>query len=411
MADSSSRGISPRRPLAVFIIAAEESGDRLGAALMRALTLRLDGEVTFAGVGGHAMQAAGMPSLFPIEQLSIMGFAAIPRLLPLILRRIREATAAAVVARPDILVVIDSPSFTHRVARRVRTALPSIQVVDYVCPQVWAWRSGRARVMRSFIDHVLAILPFEPAALARLGGPPCTYVGHPLGERVGDLRPNAGEADRRRAEPPLVLMLPGSRKGEIRRLLEPFTEALDIVSRRLGRLEVILPTVPHLVDEVRRRTAAWSIRPDIVSDPAEKLAAFRRARAALAASGTVTLELALAGVPTVAAYRVVAWEAAIVRRVVQTPSVILANLVLGENVVPELLQENCTPEKLADALLPLLADTPQRRRQLEAFGRLDALMQIGAASPSDRAAEVILRLAGHQPGGEAGPLRKLSTAG
>ncbi len=385
------------RPLAVFVIAAEESGDRLGADLMRALARRLEGGVSFSGVGGHAMAAAGLTSLFPIEQLSIMGFAAIPRLLPLIFRRIREATAAAIVAHPDILVIVDSPSFTHRVARRVRAALPSLPVVDYVCPQVWAWRSGRARVMRSFIDHVLAILPFEPAALERLGGPPCTYVGHPLGERVGELRPDAAEAARRNAEPPIVLVLPGSRKGEVGRLLEPFAGALDLLARQVDRFEVVLPTLPHLIEEVRRRTAAWPIRPQIVSGEAEKFAAFRRARAALAASGTVTLELALAGVPTVAAYRVVAWEAWIVRRVVQTPSVILSNLVLGENVVPELLQENCTPAKLASALAPLIGDTPERRRQLDAFARLDALMEVGAASPSDRAADIILRLARREP--------------
>jgi lipid-A-disaccharide synthase len=383
---------APGRPLSVFVIATEESGDRLGGGLLRALRERCD--VTFAGIGGGDMAAAGAPSLFPIEPLSIMGFAAVPRLLPLFLRRIREATAAVIAARPDVLVIVDSPSFTHRVARRVRRAAPDIPIIDYVSPQVWAWRSGRARAMRSFVDHVLAILPFEPAVHARLGGPPCTYVGHPLAERVADLRPNEAEKHRRSADPPLLLVLPGSRQGEIKRLLDPFAAAVELLLRQIGRCELVLPTFPHLADAISRQTASWPTRPRIVCDPAAKYAAFRQARAALAASGTVTLELALAGVPTVAAYRVTPWEAAIARRVVKTPSVILANLVLGENVVPELLQEDCVPAALADALVRLIHDTPERRRQLEAFARLDGLMQIGAGSASGRAADIVLRSAG-----------------
>jgi len=386
------------RPLEVFLIATEESGDQLGGALMGALRQRCGAGIRFTGIGGRDMAAAGAPSLFPVEPLAIMGFAAIPRLLPLIVRRIREAASAVIAAHPDVLVIIDSPSFTHRVARRVRKAAPGIPIVDYVSPQVWAWRSGRARVMRAFIDHVLAILPFEPAALERLGGPPCTYVGHPLAERIGELRANDADARRREADPPLLLVLPGSRRSEIGRLLDPFAAALALVTQQVGSLELVLPTPPHLADEIRRRTATWPVQPRIVSDTAEKHSAFRQARAALAASGTVTLELALAAVPTVAAYRVAAWEAAIARRVVKIPSAILANLVLGENIVPEFLQENCVPRALADALLPLLADTPQRRRQLDAFARLDALMQIGSASPSTRAADIVLRVAGRAPG-------------
>ena len=385
---------SPRSgPLTVFVVAAEESGDRLGAALMLAMSQLHDGEVRFAGVGGRHMAAAGLQSLFPIDQLAIMGFAAIPRLLPLILRRIREAASAVVAARPDVLVIIDSPGFTHRVAQRVRAASPSIPIIDYVSPQVWAWRSYRARSMRAFIDRVLAILPFEPAALERLGGPPCTYVGHPVIERVADLRPGHAEAQRRGADPPVLLVLPGSRSGEVRRLIEPFAAALDLVSQRAGPVELVLPTVPHLVEHLRQATSTWPMRPRIVVDTGEKFAAFRLARAALAASGTVTLELALAGVPMVTAYRVAAWEAWIARRLGDAPSAILTNLVLGENVVPEFLQEDCVPHKLADALVPLLGDTPQRRRQLDAFPRLDALMGIGTTAPSVRAAEAVLRLA------------------
>ena len=246
--------------------------------------------------------------------------------------------------------------------------------------------------MRGYVDQLLAILPFEPAVHQRLGGPPCSYVGHPLAERVGELRPGTEDAARRLADPPVVLVLPGSRPGEIRRLIEPFAQAIAIVARRAGPIELVLPTIAPLVDPLKQATAVWPVRPRIVVDAGEKLAAFRRARAALAASGTVTLELALAAVPTVAAYRVAAWEALILRRLIQVPTVILANLVLGENVVPEFLQEHCVPHQLADALVPLLFDTAERRAQLAAFSRLDAVMQI-ATSPSECAARIVFSTA------------------
>jgi lipid-A-disaccharide synthase len=386
------------RPLSLFIVAAEESGDALGAALVRALKARHGDRLTLHGVGGRAMAAEGIASPFAIEELSIIGLAAIPRRLPMILRRIHETADAAVAARPDALVIIDSPEFTHRVARRVRRLAPQIPILDYVSPTVWAWRPGRARAMRAYVDQVLAILPFEPAVHLKLGGPPCLYVGHPLIERIAELRPNAEEAQRRRANPPVVLVLPGSRASEIRHLLGTFGAAIEQVAARSGPLELVLPTVPHLVAQVRAGVAGWAVAPRIVVEPAEKWAAFRRARAALAASGTVTLELALAGIPTVAAYRlsVIEW---IIARIMwlqsALPSVILANLVIGANVIPELLQSDCTPEHLADALVPVLADTPQRQRQIEAFGRLDAIMAVGSAAPSDKAAAIVLDVVQH----------------
>ncbi len=383
----------PAGRLAVFLVAAEESGDRLGAALMDALARQHPGALSFAGVGGGAMAAAGLESLFPIEELPIIGLASIPRRLAMILRRIRQTAAAIIAARPDVLVIIDSPDFTHRVARRVRAAAPSIPIVDYVSPSVWAWRPGRARAMRAYVDHVLAILPFEPAVHRKLGGPPTTYVGHPLAEQVKALRPDAAEVSRRQADPPVVLVLPGSRPAEIRRLLGPFGAALELVRHRAGNIELMLPSIPAVLQEVRNATADWPVAPRVIVDPEEKLRAFRIARAALAASGTVTLELALAAVPTVAAYRVAGWEAAIARRLIRVPSVILANLVLGENIVPELLQDACVPERLAAALFPLLCDGPERRRQLEAFARLDQIMEIATAQPSRRAAEIVLAAA------------------
>jgi lipid-A-disaccharide synthase len=384
------------RPLSLFIVAAEESGDALGGALIRALQTRHEGALRFAGVGGHAMAAAGVKSLFAIDQLSIVGIAAIPRRLPMILRRIRETADAIVAARPDALVIIDSPDFTHRVARRVRRAAPDIPIIDYVSPTVWAWRPGRARAMRAYVDQVLAILPFEPEVYVELNGPPCRYVGHPLIERIAELRPDADDAQRRRTDPPVVLVLPGSRASEVRHLLGIFGTTIEQVAARFGPMDLVLPTVPHLLPRLKEAVAGWPVPPRLVVEPADKWTAFRRARAALAASGTVTLELALSGVPTVAAYRLSAFEAFLARLIrlqASLPSVILANLVLGENVVPEFLQADCAPERLAAALLPLLTDTPQRRRQVEAFGRLDAIMGVGGTAPSAEAAAAVLDVA------------------
>ncbi len=387
---------SPSRPLSIYIVAAEESGDALGAALARALISREAGAVKLSGIGGHAMAAAGIVSPFAIDGLSIIGLTAIPQRLPNIFRRIRETALAVVAARPDALVIVDSPEFTHRVARRVRRLAPAIPILDYVSPSVWAWRPGRARAMRAYVDQVLAILPFEPAIHIELGGPPCTYVGHPLIERIGELRPNADEARRRLADPPLILALPGSRSSEIRRLAGIFGATIERVAARIGPIDLVIPTVPNVASQLREAVAGWAVQPRVVVEPAEKWSAFRNARAALAASGTVTLELALAGVPMVAAYRLHAVEAVIARLIrlqARLPSVILANLVVGENVVPELLQEDCTPDKLAAALLPLVSDTPERRRQTDAYRRLDDIMAIGATAPSAKAAAIVLEVA------------------
>jgi lipid-A-disaccharide synthase len=388
----------PTRPseiVDVFLVAGEESGDRLGAALMRALRERTGGQVRFVGVGGREMAAEGVASLYPIADLPIIGFSAIPRRLPKILRLMRLTVKAVVAKRPHVLVVIDSPGFTQGIARRVRAADPTIAIVQYVSPSVWAWRPGRARAMRAYIDHVLALLPFEPAVHQRLGGPPCTYVGHPLVEQVRNLRPNLEEARRRLAAPPVLLVLPGSRAGEIERLLGVFSDAVALVRDRLGSLEVVVATVPHLMDPIRTAMARWPLRARIVVESADKQAAFRTATVALAKSGTVTLELALAGVPMIAAYKVTALEYLAVGRGIlkRLPSIILTNLLLGENVVPELLQHNCTAEKLAAALLPLFGDTPERRRQVEAFSRLDAIMEVGSSVPAMRAADVVLAAA------------------
>jgi len=395
----------------VYLVAGEESGDRLGAALIAALKRATQGRAHFSGVGGPHMAAEGMPSLFSLSDLSSFGFASLPGRLPTILRRIRETADAVIAAKPDVLVIIDSPDFTHRVARRVRARDVGIPIIDYVCPSVWAWRPGRARAMRAYVDLVLALLPFEPEAMQRLHGPPCRFVCHPLGEQVAALRPNAEEARRRLSDPPLLLVLPGSRTGELRRMAAIFGEAVARVADRVGPLEVVVPAASRLAARVEAAVAQWRVPAKVVTDPAEKHAAFRRARAALTKSGTSTLELALAGIPMVAAYKVPLIEEAVARLLITAPSAILANLVLKENVVPELLQRDCTAEKLSQALLPLLADTPERRRQIEAFARLDAIMAIGQAAPSDRAASLVLECVNrlNQPEREA--MASASTTG
>ena len=377
----------------VFLVATEESGDRLGAALMQALKAKLGPSVEFRGVGGYEMAAEGLPSLFRIDDLAIVGIAGITQALSKILSRIRQTARAALDEKPDVLVIINSPDFTHRVARRVRKKNRDIPIVDYVSPSVWAWRPGRARAMRHYIDHVLALLPFEPEVHRKLGGPTCTYVGHPLVEQIAELRPNAEEAARREQGTPLLLVLPGSRKNEIRRLIEPFGKAVERIAKTVWPLDVVIPTTPHLQDMVLRETANWPLRPKIVVKREDRRAAFRNARAALAKSGTVTLELGLAGVPMITAYKVSGIEAVIARRLIRVPSVILTNLVLGANVVPEFIQTDCTPERLTAALAPLLADSPERRAQIEAFARLDDLMEIGKAEPAKRAAEIVEQVA------------------
>jgi lipid-A-disaccharide synthase len=374
----------------IFLIATEESGDRLGAALMKVLRQRLGDAVRFEGVGGQSMAREGLTSLFAIQELSIIGFAGVVKQLPKVLRLIRETVGAVMRAQPDILVIIDSPDFTHRVARRVRARDPAIPIVDYVSPSVWAWRPGRARAMRGYIDHVLALLPFEPREYSRLHGPPCSYVGHPLTEQIGTLRPSLEEQKRRDQAPPALLVLPGSRRSEIRHHVKIFGEALGRLQAEGVAFELILPTMPHLAEMVRESVKDWSVTPRIVAGEPEKRAAFRIAHAALAKSGTVTLELALAGVPMITAYRVGAAEAWILRRAIKANSVILANLVLGENVIPEFLQEDCTPEKLVGALHEVLSDSPMRLRQVEAFAGIGDIMSTGNLSPSVRAADIVL---------------------
>lgn len=379
-----------RAPATVFIIAGEESGDILGASLMAALRQRLDGRVRFMGVGGARMEQLGLASMFPMEEIALHGVSEVLVRLPRLLWRIISTARTIADAKPDVLVLIDTPGFNLRVASRVRRLSPAVPIVDYVSPSVWAWAPGRARRMAPFVDRLLAILPFEPAVHRRLGGPPTTYVGHPLLQRLSDLRPAPGE---RRplevGERPVLVVLPGSRRSEIGRLMPLFGETVARLVAERGPVEVVLPAVPRLAAAIRAAAASWKIQPTIVEGEAAAYASFRRAHAALAASGTVTVELALSGVPMVVAYRLDIFLRTF-KGLLRAHSIVLANLILGENVIPEFLDADATPERLARRLAPLLADSPDRTRQLAAFDQLAAVMQVDGGTPSDHAAEAVV---------------------
>lgn len=388
---------APDRPLDIFLVAGEESGDVLASAFMREMAQALGGAVRFRGVGGPRMAEAGLVSLFPMDDITAIGFSQVIAGLPRILGRMGETVRAILDTPPDILVLVDAPDFSHRVAARVRARLPGLAIVKYVAPTVWVWRPGRAKAMRPYTDHVLALLPFEPEVMIRLGGPPTTYVGHPLLGVLDRLTPDAAELARREAKPPVLLALPGSRRSELARLGADFGAAFGAL-RASGRdFELVLPTLPRREAEVRALTAQWPVQPRIITDEAEKQAAFRCARAALAASGTVTLELALAGVPTVAAYKVNTIEAWLAPILLSGTSIILTNRILGEDVVPEFLQTDCVPEKLAAALGAAIDEGAARERQLVAFRRLREILKVDGETPAQRAVQVVLEVAGARP--------------
>ncbi|MBM3608317.1 MAG: lipid-A-disaccharide synthase, partial [Alphaproteobacteria bacterium] len=322
---------------------------------------------------------------------AVMGFLPVLARLPRLLARISTAAQAVIARPPDVLVIIDSPDFTHRVARRVRRALPQLPIINYVSPTVWAWRPGRARHMRAYVDHVLALLPFEPRAHRDLGGPPCTYVGHPLIERRALLEPSAEDTARRDQEPPLVVALPGSRRSEVERLLDVFGETFARVERAGVKIEAVLPAVPHLEAQIAQKTAQWSTPVRIVRGEAEKYRAFHRARAALAASGTVTLELGLARTPAVVAYKVSAVEKAILQMLVKTRWASLVNIILEREAYREFLQERATAELMSEELFALLAKGPRRDAQLAALGELRMQMELpDGQTPARLAAQTVL---------------------
>ncbi len=381
------------RPLRVFIVAAESSGDELGARLVAGLRDLLPQGVELAGVGGPALERVGLKPLYSATELALMGPTHILPKLPRIFRLWRLTVAQARLFQPDVLVLIDSPDFTKLIAKGLRKTHPLVPIIKYVAPQVWAWRPGRAPKMRAYLDHILAFLPFEPAFYQQIGGPKTSYVGHPLIEQLGRLRPSLQEKERReQTKKPCLLILPGSRVNEVARLMQPFGEALAQLTQHYGEIDAVLPAVPHLVRSIERALASWPIKPRIVTDEQEKYAAFRCARAALAASGTVTLELALAQIPMVVAYKVENWLVPLLKRLIVVDTAVLAHHVLGEKFVPEFLQEAASGDNLANALLPLLHGGAERERQLQAFERIDALMRLDdGTTPSQRAAQVVVQ--------------------
>ena len=388
--------MSGERPLKIGIVAGEESGDLLGADLVAALKAASGREVVLTGVGGRHLQTHGLKPLFPAGDIALMGFSAVFRDLPRLMRRIGETARTIAAEKPDCLITIDNPDFTLRVARRVRAADPSIPIVHYICPSVWAWRPGRAAAMKPYVDHVLCILPFEPAELRRLGGPPGTFVGHRLTGDAGVLAAATAQAQPRELSPDrekTLLILPGSRRGEVARLIEPFGETVSVLKSRGHRLRLLLPTVPHVADLVASSVAGWEQKPEIVTDAAGKWQAFGEADAALAASGTVSLELALAGVPLVSCYKLDPMARAL-QGLITIWSAALPNLIADRTVVMEAYNGHVLPGWLARHLEGLFADTGYRRWQKDGFAEVARRMATERPSGEIAAGVVMERIVG-----------------
>ena len=368
-------------PLKLFLIAGEPSGDRLGAALMAGL--KTLSPVEFAGIGGPLMQAEGMESLFPMEELSVMGIAEVlPKYFHL-KRRIRQAAEAVLSSGAEALVTIDSPDFCLRVAALVKAARPGFRTIHYVAPSVWAWRPVRAAKMARVIEHVLALLPFEPPYMTA-AGMTCDFVGHPVvAEPLASLEEKAAFA----GQGPLLLALPGSRRGEVTRLAPVFGEVVARLKARHPDLRVALPTVRGVTGLVRELTAGWAVQPEIIEDAARKRGAFAAADVALAASGTVSLELAANACPMVVAYDMHPLTLWLMRRAALIDTVTLVNLVSETRVVPEFIGPDCRAEKIAPALETLLAD-PSAQRAAMAL-TMERLGQ-GGEPPGLRAARSVL---------------------
>lgn len=369
----------------LFLVAGEPSGDRLGAALMAGLTQLAPG-VGFCGVGGPLMQAQGMESLFPMEDLSVMGIAEVlPKYLHL-RRRLHQTAEAVIASGADALVTIDSPDFCLRVARLVRAARPKMRLIHYVAPSVWAWRPGRAAKMAEVIDHVLALLPFEPPYMTA-AGMTCDFVGHPV---VAEPLASAAERALMAGEGPLLLALPGSRKGEVSRLMPVIGDTLARL-RAMGLTpRVALPTVRGVEALVRETVQNWPTSPEIITDPARKRAAFACADVALAASGTVSLELAANGCPMVIAYDMNPLSFWLMRRAARIDTVTLVNLVTETRVVPEFLGPRCRADLIAPVLADLMQDGPARVAQKAAMALTMQRLGAGGEAPGLRAARSVL---------------------
>ena len=393
-------------PLRIGVVAGEESGDLLAADLVRALADRTGRPVELVGVGGAALQMLGLQSPFDNEQIGLIGVTAVIRDLPRLMRRIGQTADLIVRAGVDCLVTVDVPDFSLRVARKVRAADPSIPIVHYVCPSIWAWRPGRASAMKPHVDRILCVLPFEPNALVRLGGPQGTYVGHRL---AGDAAIAAMRTARSRRPLPAedtprsLLVLPGSRRSEVARLIKPFGEVAGILAQRGNGFSITIATLPRLRAQVEQETAHWPIRPTIVTDPAEKAAAYTNADAAMAASGTVLLELALATVPAISAYRLDWFTGAIARRLVTSWSAALPNLIADWPVVLEFIDHMLRPAYMARQIERLWSDTPVRTAQLAGYAEIVRLMETERPSGALAAEAVLQVIDAHDAAGSPEP--------
>lgn len=378
----------------IFVIAGEASGDALGAAVMDGLA-ELGEAVEWRGVGGPKMMARGMTSLFPMEELSVMGLAEIlPRYLDL-RRRLKETIAAATDWQPDLLLTIDSPDFTLRAAREIKSEI-ECPVVHYVAPSVWAWRPGRAKKMARSVDHVLALLPFEPPYM-EAAGMTCDFVGHPVVTETLATKEDAAafRETENLGDAPLLLVLPGSRRSETSTLLPIFADTVSQVSRARPDMRVLLPAAPGVAEDVISAARAWPGDPVVIdmrrpdAEPAKR-AAFAAANAALAASGTVSLELAANGVPMVIGYAPSRLTWAIASRMVRVDTVTLVNLVSETRAVPEYLGPACTAENLAPAVIEILSGGEPTDHQREAMALTMKRLGQGGEPPGRRAARSIL---------------------
>ena len=370
-----------------FLIAGEPSGDGLGGHLMAALKGLCGSHVRFSGIGGPRMSEQGLSSLFPMPELSVMGLAEVIPHLPRLSRRLAQTVAEIKARRPAAVITIDSPGFNFRVAKRLKGA--GIRLIHYVAPSVWAWRPGRARQVAGFLDHLLALLPFEPPYF-EAEGLSCTFVGHPIVESGADK--GDGGAFRRRHgiadDDPIICVLPGSRRGETARLLPVFGATLGLLKRTRPRLHAVVPTVGAVAGGVSEAAAGWPVPALVVDSESEKFDGFAASDAALAASGTVALELALARVPAVIAYRVNPLTAWLARRLIRVPYANLVNIVLEREVVPEFIQSDCRPQLLVPAIERLFdgSGAAQTEAAAEALRR----MGHGGPSPIERAARAVL---------------------
>jgi lipid-A-disaccharide synthase len=364
--------VSDPRPLKIAFVAGEDSGDLLGADLIQALRALHIAGVNPVGIGGIRMQALGLRTLFDPHEIALMGVTAVLKKLPRLLGLIKTSATAIARENPDCLVIIDSPDFTHRIARRVRQLNPDIPIVNYVCPSIWAWRSGRAKAMTAFIDEVLTILPFEAASLQALSGPPATYVGHPLANDAAILASAkaqaAREADRFAdwQRPMKLLCLPGSRQAVMQRHAEVFCEILAQMKARGRQVEVIVPTTERLRVKLETLTAAWPFPARLAISAAERAAAFSEGDMALASSGTATLELALCGVPMVSIYQT-DWLMRLARPMIRIWTASLPNLIADQVIVPEFINEMIRPGHIARQLEMLGRPGAARDAQLQGF--------------------------------------------